>query len=79
MGKGSFPGDYTTADVDKEHGYGTMLNYVWCLMPYSIQGFRILFRYRRDELIDQLKRRRGLNLQEIKEMGEYFRKHFKFV
>ena len=48
-------------------------------MPYSIQGFRILFRYRRDELIDQLKRRRGLNLQEIKEMGEYFRKHFKFV
>ena len=66
--------DYTTTNEDKENGYGYMLDYVWCLMPYSVQGYRILFRYRKDELIDKLKRRRGHNLQSMKEMQNRFKK-----
>ncbi len=64
--------DYTTTNEDKEHGYGRMLDFVWCLMPYSVQGFRILFRYSKNELIDKLKRRRGYDLQAMRKRGKWF-------
>ena len=64
--------DYTTTNGDKEHGYGCMLDYVWCLMPYSVQGFRILFKYSKNELIDKLKRRRGYDLQAMRKREKWF-------
>lgn len=42
-------------------------------MPYSVRGYRILFRYQKNELIDKLKRRKGHNLQAMKEMENRFK------
>ena len=71
--------DYTTAEADKVHGYGYMLDYIWCLMPYYVNSFRLLYRYRREELIKKLENRKALNLYEMKQMGAFFKEKYRHI
>lgn len=69
--------DYSEAkDDDNSYGYGYMLDYVWCLMPYRIQGLKVLYRYKKEKFIELLSRRKGHTASEMRVMEGRFRRQY---
>lgn len=67
--------DYTTATAGRDHRYAEQLDYLWCLMPYSVQGFRILFKFTKQQLIEKLIHMKGRTLEEMKQLEQTFIKN----
>ena len=67
--------DYTTATAGRDHQYAEQLDYLWCLMPYSVKRFRILFKFTKQQLIEKLIHMKGRTLEEMKQLEQAFIKN----
>ena len=66
--------DYSTSKITTGGKYTYIVDYVWCLFPLKVNGYRVLLRYEKEEVIAKLMRRKGKTKEQIWKLKAFFEK-----
>ena len=66
--------DFSNAQGTVKSLYSEKLNGIWCLLPYRIKGFRVLFHQSKEKVILKLKERGSVDAQMMKALEADFKK-----